>query len=404
MASADLKKLHGGAASHTRNHIYRHDGKDVVYKNEHIDKSKTHLNTEMRFPEHEGIVLSDDEDRFLRARVSEIDKKEPPIRVRKDRVTFVAFEAPVPDGTDTKEKEEAFFKIFYEEVARMCGGPQNVGVLKIHRDEIHPYIDPVTLDEKMSRVHAHCIGIPYVRGKGINCKMFMSKGNLRSLQNALDTRCREELGVSYLSRDEHAVLRGRRVEDVKITSAKCIVIATNSYESTHKTVDTARRLNPDIHIIVRTRYVKNVDELYELGADEVIPEEFETSILMFSKVMDHYNKDVDEILDTIDTLRSDHYDTFRCVSPEEITATLNERITNLNVESIYVTERKQLDDYDFYDYDLTVTSIIRNNKTIVGFSPNAQLEVDDLILFTGDPENIENFIKNVYGEKNEILG
>ena len=150
--------------------------------------------------------------------------------------------------------------------------------------------------------------------------------------------------------------------------------------------------------------MKNVDELYELGADEVIPEEFETSILMFSKVMDHYNKDVDEILDTIDTLRSDHYDTFRCVSPEEITATLNERITNLNVESIYVTERKQLDDYDFYDYDLTVTSIIRNNKTIVGFSPNAQLEVDDLILFTGDPENIENFIKNVYGEKNEILG
>jgi len=220
MASADLKKLHGGAASHTRNHIYRHDGKDVEYKNEHIDKSKTHLNTEMRFPEHEGIVLSDDEDRFLRARVSEIDKKEPPIRVRKDRVTFVAFEAPVPDGTDTKEKEEAFFKIFYEEVARMCGGPQNVGVLKIHRDEIHPYIDPVTLDEKMSRVHAHCIGIPYVRGKGINCKMFMSKGNLRSLQNALDTRCREELGVSYLSRDEHAVLRGRRVEDIKIASAK----------------------------------------------------------------------------------------------------------------------------------------------------------------------------------------
>lgn len=220
MASADLKKLHGGAASHTRNHIYRHDGKDVVYKNEHIDKSKTHLNTEMRFPEHEGIVLSDDEDRFLRARVSEIDKKEPPIRVRKDRVTFVAFEAPVPDGTDTKEKEEAFFKIFYEEVARMCGGPQNVGVLKIHRDEIHPYIDPVTLDEKMSRVHAHCIGIPYVRGKGINCKMFMSKGNLRSLQNTLDTRCREELGVSYLSRDEHAVLRGRRVEDIKIASAK----------------------------------------------------------------------------------------------------------------------------------------------------------------------------------------
>jgi len=190
------------------------------------------------------------------------------------------------------------------------------------------------------------------------------------------------------------------LKELKITSAKCIVIATNTYDSTYKTVDSARRLNPDIHIIVRTRYVKNVDELYELGADEVIPEEFETSIVMFSRVMDYYNKDVDEILDTIDTLRSDNYNTFRCVSPEEISAKLNERITDLNVESIYVTEVKQLDEYDFSTYDLTVTSIIRDNKTLVGFSPNFPLEIDDLILFTGNPENIENFIKNMYSSKN----
>lgn len=186
------------------------------------------------------------------------------------------------------------------------------------------------------------------------------------------------------------------LKELKITSAKCIVIATNTYDSTYKTVDAARRLNPEVHIIVRTRYVKNVDELYELGADEVIPEEFETSIVMFSRVMDYYNKNVDEIIDTIDTLRSDHYNTFRCVSPEEITATLSERITDLNVDSIYVTENKQLDEYNFTDYDLTVTSIIRDNKTLVGFSPNFPLEIDDLILFTGNPENIENFIKNMY--------
>ena len=186
------------------------------------------------------------------------------------------------------------------------------------------------------------------------------------------------------------------LKELKTTSAKCIVIATNTYDSTHKIVDAARKINPDIHIIVRTRYLKNVDELYELGADEVIPEEFETSIVIFSRLMDYYNKNVDEILDTIDTLRSDHYNTFRCVSPEEITATLSERITDLNVDSVYVTERKQLDEYEFGKYDLTVTSIIRNNKTLVGFSPNLPLEIDDLILFTGNPENIDSFINYLY--------
>ncbi|WP_292472753.1 cation:proton antiporter [Methanosphaera sp.] len=185
-------------------------------------------------------------------------------------------------------------------------------------------------------------------------------------------------------------------KELKVTSAKCMVVATNTFESTYKTVDTARRLNPDIHIIVRTRFVRNVEELYELGADEVIPEEFETSIEMFSRVMDYYNKDVDEILDTIDTLRSDHYNTFRCVSPEEITAKLSERLTNLNVGSLNVNRKKPLNEYNFSKYDLTVTSIIRNNKTLVGFSPNFPLEIDDLILFTGDPEDINCFIQEQY--------
>ena len=193
------------------------------------------------------------------------------------------------------------------------------------------------------------------------------------------------------------------LKELKITSAKCLVVVTNTFESTSKTIDTARRLNPDLHIIVRTRFIRNVEELYEIGADEVIPEEFETSIEMFSRVMDYYNKDVEEILDTIDTLRSDNYNTFRCVSPEEITAKLSERLTDLNVGSLNVNKKKQLDEYDFSNYDLTVTSIIRNNKTLVGFSPNFPLEIDDLILFTGNPEDIDCFITEQYNSENETI-
>lgn len=221
MASADLLKLHSGTEVSGRlAHIYRHDGKDVTYKNEHIDKTKTHLNSEMRFPEHEHILFYSDEQQMLEDRIKEIDAKEPPIRVRKNRVTLIAFEAPVPEEAKTREEEEAFFKIFYEEVAKMCGGPQNVGVLKIHRDEVHPYIDPATLEEKMSRVHAHCVGIPYVEGKGINSKMFTSRKNLHALQLTLDARCRNELGMAYMNKGERFIRHGQSVEDLKLASAK----------------------------------------------------------------------------------------------------------------------------------------------------------------------------------------
>lgn len=184
--------------------------------------------------------------------------------------------------------------------------------------------------------------------------------------------------------------------ELKITSAKCIVVATSNYSATLKTVDTARRLNPEIHIIVRTRFLKNVDELYDAGADEVVPEEFETSIVLFTRVMNYYNKNIDEINDTIESLRSDNYNTFRCISPEEITTSLSERITDLNLESIYVTEDKPITEYGFSKYGLTVVSIIRNNKTIIAITPKFRLKTDDLILFTGKPDNINTFMKETY--------
>ena len=185
------------------------------------------------------------------------------------------------------------------------------------------------------------------------------------------------------------------LKELKITDAKCIVIATSNYASSLKTVDAARKLNPEIHIIVRTRYVKNVDELYDTGADEVIPEEYETSIVMFARVMDCYNKDPDEILETIDNLRSDSYNTFRSLTPEEIKASLSDKITDLDVDSIHVDDIKNINEYPFAEYNLTVTSIIRNNETITDIPDNYELTYDDLIVFTGNPDDIKNFEKSI---------
>ena len=43
------------------------------------------------------------------------------------------------------------------------------------------------------------------------------------------------------------------------------------------------QLNPSIHVIVRTRYILEVEPLFKLGVNEVIPEEFETSVEILSQ-------------------------------------------------------------------------------------------------------------------------
>ena len=47
-------------------------------------------------------------------------------------------------------------------------------------------------------------------------------------------------------------------------------------------VAVARHLSDRVRIVVRTRYVSEIEELRRLGADEVIPEELETSVEIFA--------------------------------------------------------------------------------------------------------------------------
>ncbi|WP_407375344.1 cation:proton antiporter [Methanobrevibacter sp.] len=198
------------------------------------------------------------------------------------------------------------------------------------------------------------------------------------------------LPIIYGKSSNESVLR-----ELNITTAQCIVISASTYDETLKTIDAARRLNPDIHIIVRTHYLKNIDEVYEAGADEVIPKEFETSIMMFTRIMDYYNKDADEISDAVNDLRSDNYDAFRNVTAEDITSYLNYKYTDLEIDSLRVSKNTHLDDFPFEENSLKVTGVVRGEDTFIEVGNDFKFLEDDLILFIGHRENIDNFFNNL---------
>lgn len=185
------------------------------------------------------------------------------------------------------------------------------------------------------------------------------------------------------------------LKQLRVTSAQCIVISASTYEGTLNTIDAARRLNPDIHIIVRTKYLKNIEEVIEAGADEVIPKEFETSILMFTRIMDYYNKDMDEIADAVNDLRSDNYDAFRSVSSEDVSAYLSNSFTEVELDSLRVYNDAHISDFPFEKNNLTVTSVIRDNSTIIYIDEKFQFREDDIILFTGLRHDINKFFEDI---------
>ena len=68
------------------------------------------------------------------------------------------------------------------------------------------------------------------------------------------------------------------------------MFAIASVADERRGVAVARHLNPDVHIVTRTRYVAEIEELERLGADEVVPEEFETSLEIFARVLRRYER------------------------------------------------------------------------------------------------------------------
>mgnify|MGYP003342938326 FL=1 len=94
---------------------------------------------------------------------------------------------------------------------------------------------------------------------------------------------------------------------VKIEDAKVLVVAISDPFMARRTVQVARGLNPHLHIVVRTRYLRELEELHQLGADDVVPEEFETSIEIFALVLRTYNMPQEFVMRKAEQVRREGY-------------------------------------------------------------------------------------------------
>lgn len=93
--------------------------------------------------------------------------------------------------------------------------------------------------------------------------------------------------------------------------ARALVVAINDQEATRRIIAQVRAAREDLYILARTRYTSELDVLYRLGAHQVIPEEFETSIEIFSHVLKHFGIPENIIDAQITMIRAGNYGMLR---------------------------------------------------------------------------------------------
>mgnify|MGYP000099499721 CR=1 FL=1 len=181
------------------------------------------------------------------------------------------------------------------------------------------------------------------------------------------------------------------LENIAIKEARVLVVTIPDRVAVRKVVAVARQMNPEVHIIARTRFVAEIDMLSRLGANEVITEEYEIAMELFSLLLKRYLISEQEILRLLNEMKAGNYSILR--SKEQLdqnVCQIQEQVPDLKISTFKVQEEselvgKTLNEIDLrQEYGVTLIAIQRSGETIVNPSSNTYIQKGDIITLIGD--------------------
>ncbi|MBK7498901.1 MAG: cation:proton antiporter [Ignavibacteriales bacterium] len=250
----------------------------------------------------------------------------------------------------------------------------------------------------LENLHAHVI----IAGFGLN------GSNL--------ARVLKETGIKYVvtelnpdtvkkekAKDEKIIYgdisREEVLKAVRIDKANIIVYAISDPAVTKLSLKLVKKLNPNIYALVRTRYINEIDELKKLGADEVIPEEFETALQIFRKVLERYHIPLNVIMKQTTILREESYSFLRKEGVDLSSFThLDEILAQGLTETYYVNDdnihiNKTLSEINLRaKTEATIIAIVRDGKTISNPSAKEIIKAADTLVIYGTHLSVDQAI------------
>jgi CPA2 family monovalent cation:H+ antiporter-2 len=193
--------------------------------------------------------------------------------------------------------------------------------------------------------------------------------------------------------------RAPLLEHLGVKEARAMVIVISDPAVTRRTVRVARQVNPHLHIIVRTRYVSEVDELRQLGASEIIPEEFETSVEIFARVLQRFLIPRNLILDLVQRIRHDHYEVLRDgeqgANKMELPVGMLQEVTTITclIRDTSPAVGKSLKELDFRGQTgATIIAIRRQGQLTPNPPADFQLEEKDIVILVGSGGQLDQAV------------
>jgi CPA2 family monovalent cation:H+ antiporter-2 len=177
-------------------------------------------------------------------------------------------------------------------------------------------------------------------------------------------------------------------------TAEVVVISIGEVITALGVIEKVRQMNKHAHIIVRSKYVSNIEDFYNAGANQVIPEEFETAIDLFEMVLKKLLLPKDDIDSAISRIRDDNYGIFREKEEENNVVILTDLIPDVEIMAIKAGSYKLFPGNSLKEinlrknYGLTVVAVKRDGEILENPGGKFIFEPNDIVYVLGKPAKV----------------
>jgi CPA2 family monovalent cation:H+ antiporter-2 len=211
-----------------------------------------------------------------------------------------------------------------------------------------------------------------------------------------------EQGVREARREGESILFGdctnaHTLELAGIRRSRVIVFVVSDPFAARLGIKLAREMMPEIVVLARTKYVADMDALWDQGSTEVIAEEFEASLELMTRILRVYNAPRSMVAAEIKSIRDQRFGFFR---DRKITVP---RIRLSNELDIYTETWQAPAQWGWNDARVSeiglrektgslILGIIRKNLTLNNPDPNMKLAGGDRLVLSGTKDQLKGAI------------
>jgi len=200
--------------------------------------------------------------------------------------------------------------------------------------------------------------------------------------------------VSYgdTSRRESLIAAG-------IHRAAVLVVTYADTQAALKTLHFANELAPTLPAIVRSIDDTDIEKLRAGGADEVVPETIESSLMLASQTLLMLGVPLSEVVQRAQRVRGERYASLRGYFHGQGDVPDDEHHLQVRLHSVPIRERAAAIGREFSELALSEegaeVTAVRRGKSRLAFSPDLRLEAGDVVVLRGTAEAIERAEKRL---------